>query len=104
MIMWNIENVTGYKPITTFWQDFTIADAYGIKAIQDTYDRAFKEWKKDYKYLTELVMVLNWKIWQHYEKNVELAQLYDKLWKKLDNYCYNNLKGDELSYYFRTTD
>lgn len=26
--MWNIESETGYKPRTTFWQDFSIADAF----------------------------------------------------------------------------
>lgn len=28
--MWNIESETGYKPRTTFWQDFSIADAFGV--------------------------------------------------------------------------
>ena len=35
----------GYKPITTFWDDFSIADRFGISAIKDTYKRAFEEWK-----------------------------------------------------------
>lgn len=60
---------TGYEPITTFWDDFTIADKYGESGIRDTYKRAFKAWKKDYKFLTELVMVLNWKCWYHHERN-----------------------------------
>lgn len=54
----------GYQPKTTFWMDFSIADKFGIAAIKDTYDRAFKEWKTNHVYLTELVMVLNHKIWQ----------------------------------------
>ena len=29
---WNIESETGYKPRTTFWQDFSIADAFGEDA------------------------------------------------------------------------
>ena len=60
--VWGIESQCGYKPITTFWQDFSIADNFGVKAVKDTYKRAFSEWKTNYKYLTELVMVLNWKI------------------------------------------
>ena len=56
---WNIEELTGYKPVTTFYQDFSIAEKYGIDGIKDTYQRAFEEWKDDYKFLTELVMVLN---------------------------------------------
>lgn len=39
----NIENETGYKPITTFYQDFSIADKLGLDAIKDTFKRAFNE-------------------------------------------------------------
>ena len=79
---WNIESMTGYKPITTFYEDFSIADRFGANAILDTYKRAFKYWKNDYKYLTELVMVLNWKIYEHYQKNVRFANIYNDLWNK----------------------
>ena len=90
---------------TTFWQDFSIADAFGVKAIKDTYKRAFEEWKSDYRYLTDLVMVVNHKCWQHYEKgNNELSQLYSDLYYEADAYACENLKSDELSYYFRVTD
>ena len=69
---WDIEEETGYKPFTTFWQDFSIADTYGLQAIQDTFNRAFDAWKDNYKYLTELVLVLNHKIFHHYvEKGTE---------------------------------
>lgn len=101
---WNIEDITGYTPITTFWMDFSIADNFGIKAIKDTYKRAFDEWKGNYKYLTELVMVLNWKIWEHYEKNETFANLYNSLWETADRYAMRNLKGDELKYFISTTD
>lgn len=71
----------GYDLITTFWEDFSIADKYGIAGVKDTYKRAFNEWKDDYKFFTELTLVLNHKIWQHYESNRELAALYDRLWR-----------------------
>lgn len=100
---WNIEEMTGYHPITTFYEDFSIADKFGINAIKDTYNRAFKEWKTDYKYLTELVMVLNWKSWEH-ENNSQLCQLYCDLYYELHDYAMKNLKNEELSYYIRTTD
>ena len=89
----------------TFWSDFTIADAFGINAIKDTYKRAFAEWKSDYKMLTELVMVLNHKIWQHYEQDhSEYAELYNNLWGQADTYAMDNLKGEELSYFLEVTD
>ncbi len=96
--------VNGYETITTFWEDFSIADIFSIDAIRDTYKRAFREWKDDYKYLTELVMVLNWKLWQHYERgNEQLARVYDELWRKADEYAQDNLQGEELTYFYETT-
>lgn len=104
MKTWNIEALTGYKPFTTFYEDFSIADMFGASAIKDTYNRAFKEWKTDYKYLTELIMVLNWKIFEHYERNDVYAQLYDELWRKADKWACENLDGEDLCYYYATTD
>lgn len=49
-------------------------------------------------------MILNWKIWQYYEKNDELATLYNSLWEKADAYACEHLKGEELPYFYRTTD
>lgn len=152
---------SGYKMKTTFWNDFTIADAFGTEAVQNTFDRAFPDWRGDVVYLTELVLVLNWKIYEFYEKTNEAAQkakdeaaqvkhaddeakladdakdtkkavdakiraeihdrkrrfneneavkfdelahLYDKLWKLADGYACDNLKGDELAYFYNTTD
>ena len=94
----------GYKPKTTFWQDFTIAEEFGAKAVKDTFNRVFKEWKGNYEYLTELVLVLNHKIWVWYEKNDELAKLYNELWEKADMYACENLKGEALDYFYTTTD
>lgn len=95
----------GTEPITTFWQDFSIADKFGLKAVEDTFNRAFEEWHDDYKYLTELVIVLNTKCWNLYHfKNMELAKLYDKLYHQADAYAYENLKGEEMEYYFNFTD
>ena len=95
---------TGYKPNTTFWQDFSIAEWYGEKAIRDTYKRAFKEWKSNVVYLTELVLILNWKIWQLHDVNEPIARVYDELWREADEWCCKNLKGDEAKYYYTTTD
>ena len=94
-----------YKFKTTFWQDFTIADHFGASAIQDTYNRAFNEWKSNYIYLTELVLVLNWKLWQHYDNgNMEISKLYNKLWNEANQYGLDNLKGTELEYFYWTLD
>lgn len=89
---------------TTFWQDFDIADKFGVAAIKDTYNRAFNEWKTDYRYLTELVMVLNHKCWFYYERNDEYCELYAELFHLADNYAIDNLKGKELEFFLEVTD
>lgn len=96
--------VNGYELQTTFWDDFSIADLFGLSAIQDTFNRAFKEWQDDYKFLTELVMVLNYKIWQYHEKKPEFATLYNTLYREADQYAMENLKDEELSYFLDVTD
>lgn len=102
---WNIEAMTGYKPITTFYEDFSIADNFGLAAIKDTYMRGFETAKfMGYKELTEFVMALNWKIWEHHGHNDVFAKLYNDLWVKADLYAAKNLKGEELAYFYRTTD
>jgi predicted negative regulator of RcsB-dependent stress response len=99
------EGVLGYKQITTFFEDFSIADNYGIEAIKDTYKRGFATAKAlGYKYLTEFVMVLNWKAWEHNESDQEKSELYIKLYEEADKYAIENLKGEELSYFYTTTD
>jgi hypothetical protein len=102
--VWNIEKLTGYKPISTFYEDFSIADHFGKAAVQDTYNRAFESWKDNYKYLTELVLVLNWKIHEHYETNQPLGELYDDLWRQADEWAMENLSGDERAYFYEVTD
>lgn len=94
----------GYEQKTTFWSDFSIADAFGVPAIKSTYKRAFKEWKRDKVYLTELVMVLNWKCWQWAEKNRYYSEAYCDLYYQARDWALENLKGDDLKYFLRTTD
>ncbi len=94
----------GYKPMTTFWQDFSIAERFGVPAIKDTFERAFKEWKSNIKYLTELVLVLNHKSWYFYQKSQALSELYSSLWDKADVWCNENLSGEDAQYYYSVTD
>lgn len=94
-----------YEFKTTFWSDFSIADKFGIEGIKDTFKRAFEEWKNNYIYLTELVLVLNWKLWEHYENgNESIARVYNDLWEQAQSYGYDNLEGEELSYFIKTLD
>lgn len=93
-----------YQHKTTFMMDFNLANMFGESAVRDTLKRAFEEWQHDTVYVTELTMVLNWQIWQLYQKNEKLARVYDELWREMDKWCMENLKGEDLTYYIRTTD
>lgn len=100
----NILNGYGKKRHTTFYSDFSIADFYGEKAIKDTLKRAKSGWKNNVQYMAELVVVLNHKIWEHYQTNDALGRLYDKLWRETDNFCRKHFKGENLSFYFNYID
>jgi hypothetical protein len=49
-------------------------------------------------------MALNWKIHEHYGHNDAYAEVYDELWREADEWAMENLKGEALQYYLRTTD
>ena len=97
----------GYELQTTFWEDFTIADAFGKAAIKDTFKRAFDEWKTDIRYVTELAIVTNLKCWDWYRKgNEEISKIYSDMYYKVRNYVYigKHFTNEERDYYFDLTD
>ena len=98
-----MENLNGYETITTYYGDFTIAEAFGLDAVRDTYKKAVKDWAHNYKYFTEIVLVLNHKIWEHYQNNEPLARLYDELWREADGIA-AEWTGEAAEYYFNVTD
>ena len=108
----------GYQTITTFYQDFSIADVLsGVEGVKDTYERS-KHWISDYKMWTELCMVLNWKSWEWYDKAQEendevekkekedLCSLYIKLYEEASDAYHDRYKDDEEAewYFFKITD
>jgi len=101
---WNIKEMTGYEPMTSFYEDFSMYERFGTKAIKDMFDIAFKICEHNYKYLTELVMALNWKCWRWSEKDQAISKLYTELFQKAYDYAIENLKDEELTYFIRTTD
>ncbi len=89
---------------TTFWEEFSIADNYGSEGVREHYNLVFNQWKDNLRFLTELVLVLNWKIYQWYQVDDNLGMTYDQLWKETDGYALETLKGDDLHYYLSTLD
>jgi hypothetical protein len=96
------ENELNYKVRTTYFEDFSIAERFGENAIVGTFKNAMHN--KDYKTITELCMVLNHKMWFTYQSKPRLAKLYEKLWQQCDQWCCDNLQGEELKYFYKTTD
>ena len=95
----------GYRFQTTFWMDFTIADAFGEDAVKDTFKRAFEEWRDNYIYLTELVIVMNMKCWYWYDKgNHSLSHIYSDYYYQAKDYACDHLDEDEFEYFFQMTD
>lgn len=107
LIDWNIEEYSynGYKRKTTYYTDFGIAEPFGLDAIRDTYDTAVKHWGNNIEWMTEIVMVLNWKIWEHFHSGHDaLARFYDGLWREASQYVREHFSGDDLAYYYEMTD
>ena len=94
----------GYETKTTFWDDFSIAEKFGEVAIEDTYKKAFDLYKDNVEYITELSLVLNHKCWFWYRKNDTLSILYQKLYEQHNDWCWDNLTGNDIEYYYRITD
>ena len=95
----------------TFYSDFTIAERFGLMAIQDTYNRSFKAYKNSIEHLTALAMALNHKIWTWHGVDDDKAKLYDKLWRETDMFILNedrdgfkNFTRKEVRRYLRITD
>jgi len=104
---WALADEIGYKPMTTFWDDFSIAETFfGPPSIKDTAKRAWSEWKDDYKYATELIMVLNHKCWYWNNRNDNLMELYSNLYYEYNEKLYVLYANDKvaLNYIFHTLD
>lgn len=103
---WNIQELTGYVPITTYYTDFGVSERFGLKEVENTYRRAFRYHHTDIKWMTEICMVLNWKIHEHYGVNDKLAELYDELWRECNSWILEceDENADEIEYKHFTKD
>lgn len=90
---------------TTFDMDFTIADAFGLSAIKDTYERGLPFALTDAHYFAEFVLVLNHKIWEWYQRDEDIARLYNTLWSTADAMINSShFTPEEISYILRYLD
>jgi hypothetical protein len=84
-----------YEWKTTFREDFAIADVFGKRAVEDTYKNSLEFALSGPEYFGEFVCVLNWGIWNNYEKDELLARVYDKLWREADEMIYTKFPKKE---------
>lgn len=101
---WDLADMIGYTPNTTFWDDFSIADIFGVEAIIDTFERAFTEWRSDVEYIAELALVLNHKGLYYSESRPILSNTYFALWQRLHSWAQDYYTGEDADYYFNVTD
>lgn len=87
----------GCTYLTNFHEEFDNADHIGVDAILETYDRLYNEWKDNYVYIMELMLVLNHRctFWNNEiikspqnKKAVEYTSIYLDLFEKLDELLY----------------
>ena len=119
----NLADMSGYERKYTFYSDFSIAEFCEVycndhDAVKDTYERVIESWGKDIKAMTEVVMVLNHKIWSFYDEvdssylgcseewGQHFAALYNELYEKCVEHVYNTFGSDTdaMSYYYQVTD
>ena len=109
-VKWNIEEFIGYKPFTTFYDDFTIADFFGLDSIKKMYKGIFNRWKKQVKFITELALVLYYKYVEFNEraqfdsKYIPVSEWYRETFINLQEWGYNNYEGEDLMYFYNTLD
>jgi len=99
-----LEKMLDFKFESTFWEEFSIAEDYGVDGVKEHYNLVFPQWKDNLKYLTELVLVLNLKLFIWFKVDDDLGRMYEQLWMESDQYALNTLKGDDLHYYLHTLD
>lgn len=118
MTVWPITEMTGYEPKTTYWNDLETAELFGgEKEIRGLCRRAKKQWGGNIEFMTELCMVLNWRLHLWYQRgNQKLAKLYEELWSDLDKWIlecedeeadeikYKHFTKEEIAYFLRTVD
>lgn len=115
---WTMAAEIGYEPKTTFWQDFCIAEKFGVSAVKDTFKRAFSEWKHDSVYLAEMALVLNHRgwVWWHVadklnkdgKREADIAEWisdsYFDLFREVTAWARDNYTGEDLDYFNQTID
>ena len=97
----------------TFCMDFAIADWYGAKDVNETYENVKASWLGDYKAWTEVVIALSMLSFAHdqlrkqgFDGRDEFIRLYSDLYYKAKDDFYDKYEGNEVAcdWFFEMTD
>ena len=119
----NLADMGNYERKYTFYSDFGIAEFCEVYkadagAVKDTYNRVEESWGSNIEAITEVVMVLNHKIWSFYDGvdssflgcSEEWRQHFMKVYQELYERCVAFIEktfandSEALSYYYEVTD
>lgn len=93
----------------TFWEAFDNAEETGPDTIIAIAGILYLRWRDHIKELTDFVMVVNHKSWNHHDMGNSglcslYADLYYKYYEKAINYLEENNREEDLRYFIRTLD
>jgi hypothetical protein len=105
--------MTWYRTVTDYWFKFLEKEMDWLDELKSFLTEEFEALKQsdltkeeNYKKITEFVMMMNWRSWwlDDNGRQWEIEWLYIELREEYNDWCYDNLKGSAMKYYFRTTD
>lgn len=89
----------------TFYGDFQLGENFGgKKGVEDTYKLVKEGWSDNPAAWGEVVCALNWRLWDLYETDEDMARLYQDLWEKAQDFGYATFKGEDATTFFRKVD
>lgn len=104
----NLDAIKGCKRRTTFTADLSIGEwCDGWRGVFDTVRRAMTEWRDNVEYMSEFVLCVNWKSWEHFgRENHMWAKFYGLLYEGVRDLMYDYYEGDDekTSYMWRYLD
>lgn len=93
-----------------FWGQFDTVEEYGESEIENLASIIFDDCKDDdIKVLTDLIMVINHKSWDHHQWGNDIlaklyADLYYEYYERAIDYLENENREEDLRYFIRTLD
>lgn len=92
-----LEDLKGCERKTTFTADLSIGEwVSGWSGVFDTLRRCMVEWRDNVEFMSEFVLCVNWKAWEHHARqNFMWAKFYSLLYEGVRDLMYDYYEGDE---------